>query len=72
MPNEFDKGMIANQLQNAGVLEAIRVTRVSYSQRFGHTVFVDRYRVIDVNNSGTIESLVDSITAMVKSHDGER
>jgi myosin-5 len=25
MPNEFDKGMIANQLQNAGVLEAIHV-----------------------------------------------
>jgi myosin-5 len=72
MPNEFDKGMIANQLQNAGVLEAIRVTRVSYSKRFGHKVFVDRYHVIDVNNSGTIESLVDSITAMVKSHDGER
>jgi myosin-5 len=72
MPNEFDKGMIASQLQNAGVLEAIRVSRVSYSQRFGHKVFVDRYRVIDVNNSATIESLVDSITAMVKSDDGER
>jgi hypothetical protein len=32
MPNEFDKGMIANQLQNAGVLEAIRVTRVTTHQ----------------------------------------
>jgi myosin heavy subunit len=54
------------------VLEAIRVTRIGYSQCFGHKVFVDRYRVIDVNNAGTIESLVDSITAMVKSDDGER
>jgi hypothetical protein len=39
--DEFDKGMIANQLRNAGVLEAIRVSRVGYSRCFGHKVFVD-------------------------------
>ena len=74
MPNEFDKGMIASQLRNAGVLEAIRVSRVGFSQRFDHKVFVGRYRIIDVNNSGSVESLVNSIAVMVKPDDssGER
>ena len=45
-PNSFDHGMIADQLRYAGVLEAIRVSRVGYSQRYSHQDFVKRYRFI--------------------------
>ena len=44
--NEFENAMIADQLRYAGVLEAIRVSRVGYSQRFTHSVFVERYRFV--------------------------
>lgn len=46
--NEFENAMIADQLRYAGVLEAIRVSRVGYSQRYTHSVFVERYRFIAV------------------------
>ena len=48
-PNEFDKAMIADQLRYAGVLEAIRVSRVGYSQRYSHSSFVDRYRFVAID-----------------------
>lgn len=44
--NEFDNAMIADQLRYAGVLEAIRVSRVGYSQRYSLETFVERYRFI--------------------------
>ena len=43
---EFHSAMVADQLRYAGVLEAIRVSRVGYSQRFTKSSFVDRYRFI--------------------------
>lgn len=67
--NEFNKGMIADQLRNAGVLEAIRVSRVGYSQRFEYQHFLDRYRVIDVNSANSVEDLVNSIATMVLSEE---
>jgi myosin V len=44
--SEFDNAMIADQLRYAGVLEAIRVSRVGYSQRYSLETFVERYRFI--------------------------
>jgi myosin-5 len=46
MPNDFENAMVADQLRYAGVLEAIRVSRVGYSQRYSHSSFLDRYRFI--------------------------
>lgn len=43
---EFHNAMIADQLRYAGVLEAIRVSRVGYSQRYTKSNFIDRYRYI--------------------------
>jgi len=64
-PNEFDRGTIAYQLRNAGVLEAIRVSRAGYSQRFEHKMFVDRYRVIDVDSAAdSVETLANTIAEL--------
>jgi myosin heavy subunit len=38
--------MVADQLRYAGVLEAIRVSRSGYSQRYSFDAFVERYRFI--------------------------
>lgn len=64
-PDEFDKGMIADQLRNAGVLEAIRVSRVGYSQRFEHQLFVNRYRVIDVDSADSVNALAMAIAMLI-------
>jgi myosin-5 len=64
-PDEFDKGMIADQLRNAGVLEAIRVSRVGYSQRFQHKLFLQRYRVIAIGNADSVEALANAIAKMI-------
>ena len=48
-PDDFNGAMIADQLRYAGVLEAIRVSRVGYSQRYSHEDFVKRYRFIAVD-----------------------
>ena len=45
-PDDFEAAMVADQLRYAGVLEAIRVSRVGYSQRYAHNSFVERYRFI--------------------------
>lgn len=68
-PNEFDKGIIADQLRNAGVLEAIRVSRVGYSQRFAHEVFLQRYRVIAVGHADSVAGLANAIAKMIWSKD---
>jgi myosin-5 len=46
MPEDFDNAMVADQLRYAGVLEAIRVSRVGYSQRYSHANFLGRYSFI--------------------------
>jgi myosin-5 len=71
-PNEFDKGVIANQLRNAGVLEAIRVSRVGYSQRFEHTVFLERYRMIAVNSADSVDALANAIAKMIWSNENPK
>ena len=64
-PNEFDEGIIADQLRNAGVLEAIRVSRVGYSQRMAHEVFLERYRVVAVGHADSVEGLANAIAKMI-------
>ncbi len=45
-PNNFDSAVIADQLRCAGILEAVRVSRVGYPQRYLHKTFVQRYQVL--------------------------
>ena len=45
-PDHFDCAVIADQLRYAGILEAIRVSRVGYPQRYLHERFLSRYRIL--------------------------
>jgi myosin-5 len=46
VPNNFDHIVIADQLRCAGVLEAIRVSRVGFPHRYFHDLFVQRYSLL--------------------------
>ena len=46
VPNLFDAALIADQLRCAGVIEAVRVSRLGYPQRYSHNQFITRYRIL--------------------------
>ena len=46
VPNHFGPSIIADQLRCAGVLEAIRVSRVGFPHRFYHDEFLQRYGIL--------------------------
>lgn len=46
-PDSFNPLVIADQLRCAGVLEAIRVSRVGFPNRYFHTHFVQRYGLLE-------------------------
>jgi myosin-5 len=46
VPGSFVPGIIADQLRCAGVLEAIRVSRVGFPQRYTHSDFLRRYQIL--------------------------
>eukprot|EP00986_Skeletonema_menzelii_P016754 scaffold15769_cov135-Skeletonema_menzelii.AAC.3 len=46
VPDNFDPQMIVEQLRCAGVVEAVRVSRVGYPQRYSHSQFISRYRTL--------------------------
>lgn len=46
VPNDFNPLVIADQLRCAGVLEAIRVSRVGFPQRYYHEHFIQRYSLL--------------------------
>lgn len=46
VPDTFDPQMIVEQLRCAGVVEAVRVSRVGYPQRYSHSQFISRYRTL--------------------------
>jgi len=50
IPSTFDSLVIADQLRCTGVLEAIRVSRVGFPQRYTHKGFVQRYRMLAVGD----------------------
>ena len=49
VPHQFETHIIADQLRCAGVLEAIRVSRVGFPHRFYHDVFLQRYEMLAVH-----------------------
>jgi len=46
VPDTYDPSLIVDQLRCAGVLEAVRVSRVGFPQRYVHKAFVDRYKIL--------------------------
>ena len=45
-PDLFDAALIADQLRCAGVIEAVRVSRLGYPQRYSFNQFISRYRIL--------------------------
>ena len=45
--DQFEPNIIADQLRCAGVLEAIRVSRVGFPHRFAHFDFLQRYKILE-------------------------
>eukprot|EP00804_Cyclotella_cryptica_P005963 CCRYP_000224-RB/>CCRYP_000224-RB protein AED:0.01 eAED:0.01 QI:97/1/1/1/1/1/2/2451/1530 len=46
LPEVFDAALIADQLRCSGVIEAVRVSRLGYPQRYSHSTFISRYRML--------------------------
>lgn len=46
VPDHFNPLIISDQLRYAGVIEAVRVSRVGYPQRYSHQAFVSRYGIL--------------------------
>ena len=46
LPDHFNPLIISDQLRYAGVIEAVRVSRVGYPHRYPHVAFVTRYRIL--------------------------
>ena len=46
VPDLFNPVIVADQLRCAGVVEAVRVSRLGYPQRYSHSLFVARYRIL--------------------------
>jgi len=46
IPHQFQAHIIADQLRCAGVLEAIRVSRVGFPHRYFHESFIQRYGIV--------------------------
>lgn len=49
IPHNFIPGIVADQLNCAGVLEAVRVSRVGYPQRYTKHLFVRRYWILSID-----------------------
>lgn len=66
VPDNFAPKLIAHQLQCAGVLEAVRVSRLGYPQRYSHVAFYNRYKLFCSNpNFQDIESNCEQITSFL-------
>lgn len=73
-PNNFVPAAIADQLRCGGVLEAVRVARVGYPQRYTKEQFIDRYSMLGMKeidkakqykNQELCQALVDSIVSQI-------
>lgn len=50
LPSVYDCAVVGDQLKCNGVLEAIRIARLGFPQRYSHSAFLDRYqRVLGTN-----------------------
>lgn len=83
IPYQFQAHIIADQLRCAGVLEAIRVSRVGLPHRFFHESFIQRYGILEFSRKKIpgrtfpkercvtlVNSLIPQVLEVVKS-DGD-
>ena len=52
VPDLFDAALVADQLRCAGVIEAVRVSRLGYPHRYSHSRFIERYRSLGLKALG--------------------
>jgi len=67
-PDNFVPSIIADQLRCAGVLEAVRVSRVGYPQRYLKDMFVRRYRILkahQLRQRDVCEALVEYVVPQI-------
>lgn len=70
-PENFNPLVVADQLRCAGVIEAVRVSRLGYPQRYTHSKFIQRYRILGLkalkagNKRKPVESLVNVIVEKI-------
>ena len=76
-PNQFDPAVIADQLRCGGILEAIRVSRIGFPQRYAHDRFAHRYGILArkdlafsrgsslYSNKSSCEIIFDSIARQI-------
>ena len=84
VPDRFEPHIIADQLRCAGVLEAIRVSRIGFPHRFSHSDFLERYKGFQRSTVKSyfiekdqcqhlIQDLTPEIVKVVhRQHDGEK
>ena len=65
VPDHFDPLMIVQQLRCAGVVEAVRVSRVGYPQRYNHAQFVTRYRNLGLREMAKAAKLSRKVKPVV-------
>ena len=81
MPDHFDPVPVVDQLRCNGVIEAIRVSRLGYPQRFTHALFASRYRILGLKamkdsqrspkRQRPVDVIVQAIAAEVKEDEVE-
>jgi len=78
LPRKYDAVSVTEQLKGAGVLEALRVSRVGFPHRFKHSQFADRYRILAaremgkaqcVSGEGLSETFVQTISQKICEYD---
>lgn len=82
LPEVFDAALIADQLRCSGVIEAVRVSRLGYPQRYSHSMFISRYRVLGLKvlskkktadkKYNPVKALVHAITKHVVKGTGDK
>jgi myosin heavy subunit len=48
------------------------VSRVGYSQRFEHLMFLERYRIISAKNADSVDALSNAIAKMIWSNENPK
>ena len=81
MPDHFDPVPVVDQLRCNGVIEAIRVSRLGYPQRFSHALFASRYRILGIKamkdaqrssrKQRPVDLIVQAVSAEVKDEEIE-
>lgn len=64
-PNDFNPVLVSEQLRSLGVVEAIKLSRMGFPQRYEHDLFLHRYGIIAADEIKGTEG-PDRLMALVK------